>query len=279
MIRSILVTGAIIAWASTITSAVACPAIGRLADFNCDGKAHITVIGDSLVYGFGDTKNNNSGGYILRAQAALPETTISNQGILGLRTLTLIKKLSKAFKNEASALRQDLLASDVVVLDLGRNDRWLFGLPAETFRNLKRARAIIEKGVAEATGFSPLVVTAVLMYPNRGSQGPWVKELDDIIFQSDSTKAPANLRFDQVSKRLLSADNIHPTSKGYAALASVFVKYLLREYGRLASALRPDEDGDGLYDMFERLRYGTDPTNPDSDGDGVKDGEDASPLG
>lgn len=278
MIRSFHIVGAIIVWAVSTTSVQACPAVGRLPDFNCDGKAHITVVGDSLVYGFGDTKNKNSGGYLLRTQAALTEATISNQGVLGLRTLPLIKKLQKAFKNEASTLRQDLVDSDVIVLDLGRNDRWLFGLPLATFRNLKRARAIIEKGVSDATGYSPLVVTAVLMYPNRGSQGPWVKELDDIILQSDSTKAPANLRFDQVSKRLLSDDNIHPTAKGYAALASVFVKYLLKEYPRLAKALRPDADDDGLYDIFEPSKYGTDPANPDSDGDGIKDGEDPSPA-
>jgi lysophospholipase L1-like esterase len=69
-----------------------------------------------------------------------------------------------------------------------------------------------------------------LLLPNRGSQGPWVKELNEIILESHTTAHPADLRFDQVSKRLLSPDSIHPTSKGYAAISKVFISYLKHEY-------------------------------------------------
>jgi lysophospholipase L1-like esterase len=161
-----------------------------------------------------------------------------------------------------------------VVLDLGRNDRWLFGLPEATLRNLKRIRALIEKELTDLTGVSPLIVTAVLMYPNRGAQGPWVKELDALILKSHTPRYPADLRFDTVSKRLLAPDNIHPTSKGYASMAATFVKYLLKEYKTYAALARADNDNDGLYDVYEREKFGTDPTNPDTDGDGIKDGAD-----
>lgn len=267
------------AWCS-LSNSYACPKVGRLPDFNCDGVATVVVIGDSLVYGIGDSKNDNSGGYILRAQASLHEATIVNQGVPGLRTVPMIRSLNRAFaKGESSQTAKNLIAADLVVFDVGRNDFWLKEPASKTLRNIKRARAIIEREVEKASGFAPLVTTAVLMFPNRGSQGPWIKELDGLIEDSSSSEHPADLRFDTVSKRLLSSDNIHPTPKGYAAMAKVFVDYLLSEYPKHAAILRLDKDEDGLYDIFEGVRYGTDPKNPDSDGDGIKDGSDPTPVG
>jgi hypothetical protein len=104
-----------------------------------------------------------------------------------------------------------------------------------------------------------------------------MKALNSLIAMASSDEFPTDLHFEQVSKRLLSADRIHPTSKGYTAVAAVFAQYLLHAYPAHAAFLRKDEDNDGLYDIFEPIRYGTDPTNPDTDGDGVKDGEDPSP--
>jgi hypothetical protein len=117
------------------------------------------------------------------------------------------------------------------------------------------------------------------MSPNRGSQSPWVKELDNLILDSHEAESPADLRFDLVSKRLLQPDNIHPTSKGYAEMAKVFITYLLTKYPEHVSLLREDQDNDGLYDIFEASRFGTDPMNADTDGDGIKDGKDPTPAG
>jgi lysophospholipase L1-like esterase len=213
---------------------------------------------------------------VLRAQARLPQATIQNFGVQGLKTRELITRLDRAFKGTGEAtLLEALLSADLVVLDLGRNDRWLFGLPSATFRNLERARSIITNRVVSRGGVAPMVVLAVLMYPNRGSQGPWVKELNTFIFDSnEAPEKPADLRFDLVSKRLLSSDQIHPTPKGYKAIADVFVKYLVLRYSKYVQQLRVDADKDGLYDIFESSRFGTDPTNPDTDGDGILDGND-----
>lgn len=258
----------------------ACPRIGGLPDVNCDGQSVVVVIGDSLVAGVGDSVNNGTGGYVLRSQQKFTQSTFYNEGEAGLRTPTLLKRVKKAFKTAESALlKERLIAADIVVLDLGRNDRWFFGPPAQTLRNLDRIRTAVRTEVSAATGISPLIITAVLMYPNRGSQGPWVKELDELILQSHSPSNPADLRFDLVSKRLLSPDNIHPSPKGYVAMAKVFSSYLLDECPRYASVLRPDTDNDGLYDEFEVSRFGTSPSNPDSDGDGLKDGVDPTPAG
>jgi lysophospholipase L1-like esterase len=259
---------------------MACPDIGRIPDANCDGKATIVVIGDSLVAGTGDTKNGGKGGYVLRAQEYFTEATFANYGEPGLRTPTLIKRVRKAFSNPSTTLlAQDLIAADLVLLDVGRNDRWFYRLPITTIRNLIRVRTMIGEEVTKITGNSPLIVTAVLMYPNRSSQGPWVKELDELIAKSDSEQYPADIRFDKVSKKLLSSDNIHPTPKGYAAMAEVFIKYLLKNYREHINNLRKDSDSDGLFDLYERVKFGTDPANPETDGDGLSDGIDPSPAG
>ena len=222
---------------ASASKAVACPDVGGLPDVNCDGRANVVVIGDSLVSGVGDTKNDGKGGYVLRTQIAFPEATFYRRGTPGLKTVPLLQKLKKAFATPVeSDFAQELLNADLVVLDLGRNDRWLMGLPSATFRNLKKARTTIEESTAEQNGKSPLVVLAALMLPNRGSQGPWVKELNEIILSSHTKAHPADLRFDQVSKRLLSPDSIHPTSKGYSAIAKVFISYLKNEYPEYVAA-------------------------------------------
>jgi lysophospholipase L1-like esterase len=265
-----------LALVATTTHSHACPTVAKLPDFNCDGEARIVVLGDSIVSGTGDTSNNNKGGYVLRTQRRFPGATISNLGVAGQRTQELILSINRAFEGRGdSSLAEALTKADMVVLDLGRNDRWLFGEPAATFRNLKRAATLIKRNVAKLVDYPPLVVTAVMMFPNRGSQGPWMKDLNAIILKSHTTANPANLRFDLVSKRLLSEDQIHPTPAGYQAIALVFQKYLTKEYPKFVAKLRADTDKDGLFDIYEMSKFNTDPTNPDTNGDGILDGKQA----
>lgn len=235
------------------------------------------MLGDSLVAGVGDKRVE--GGYVSRAQAQITEAQFHNYGVPGETALQLVRKLQKAFAGRGrSALARELKKADVVFIDTGRNDHWLHGSPLATYRNLKRARVTIEDSVRASTSHKPLVVTAVLMHPNRRFQEPWVSDLDDLLLRSNSTSAPANLRFDRISKSLLSSDNIHPTGVGYSKMAQVLVSYLLEILPRYIRALRPDRDADGLYDEYEAEVYGCDPKNPDTDGDGLKDGEDPQPT-
>jgi hypothetical protein len=62
-------------------------------------------------------------------------------------------------------------------------------------------------------------------------------------------------------------------------MAEVFIKYLLKNYREHINNLRKDSDSDGLFDLYERVKFGTDPANPDTDGDGLSDGIDPSPAG
>ena len=75
--------------------------------------------------------------------------------------------------------------------------------------------------------------------------------LNALILKGHRPHAPANLRFDKVNKRLLSSDQIHPTSKGYAAPAKKFIRYLTVTLPPIMQALRPDADGNGITDLFE----------------------------
>jgi lysophospholipase L1-like esterase len=263
----------------TASVCFACPPRNGVPDFNSDGEVRVVVMGDSIPFGFGDTLNGNKGGYVLRAARQLPAVTFVNFARRGLFTRDLVGQLNKALnlgRNEA--MRTELLQADVVIFDLGRNDRWFFGLPSAAYRNLKRARTMIQRGVTERGALAPLVVTAVMMLPNRGAQAPWVTALNTLIAKSNTLAAPCDLHFDEVSKRLLGPDMIHPTSAGYAALSAVLVSYLKKVLPAKVAKLHPDTDGDTLPDVIETQYLGTSPNLTDSDGDGISDGEEVCSL-
>lgn len=254
---------------------LACPPVHKIPDYNCDGEVQIAVIGDSVVFGTGDKRNGGKGGYVLRASKRLSQATVTGFGVPGQQTRQLLKSLDEAFEDGAGGneMKKALRKADVVIIDEGRNDRWLFGTPLATFRNIKRARKRITKNVTDLEGYPPYIITAALMLPNRGSQGPWVAELNQIIRKRSNRKFPGNLRFDKVSKRLLSEDGIHPSSAGYRQLTKKLVRYLKRRGRRSMVKLRPDTDMDNLQDIFEEERFLTDPLSADTDMDGVSDGE------
>lgn len=254
------------------SSAFACPAANKVPNVICSTSVDVTILGDSIPNGYGDTKNGNKGGYVLRAQKALPQVRFHNHSVAGQRSRELIVQLTDAFEKNTS-LKESLLKSSIVVIDEGRNDRWLFGTPAATYRNLKRARTIIKERVKASTGQAPVVIIAVMMLPNRGSQGPWVKELNGLILRHSTAKDPANLRLDLVSKRLLGSDQIHPTPDGYAALSKTLVAYLTKTLPPIVKKIQPDSDGDKLANIHETVKFGTNPNAADTDGDGKSDYE------
>jgi hypothetical protein len=204
---------------------------------------------------------------------SFPNVTFKNMGEPGLMAQELLRKVSKNLKRRSpEAMYESLKQSDVIVLDIGRNDRWLFGEPKKTYGKLVRTCSKIVKHIESVEGVAPLCVTSVLMLPNRGSQGPWVAELNKLILSGNRVSRPADLRFDKVSKRLLGSDQIHPTSQGYNALGKVFKSYLKRKLPRKYRILRPDTDNDSVPDIIETTKLGTDPLLFDTDGDGVSDG-------
>jgi lysophospholipase L1-like esterase len=203
-----------------------CPKVRTIVDVNCDGQVVISVIGDSLVFGTGDSV---PGGYVSRSKKALRGIKLQNFGSPGEKARNLKPKISLAFR-KGGKLKQGLIISDYVILDLGRNDRWYFEDPINTFNDLKAARQFILRQVMRSSSFKPILIIATLMLPNRGSQGPWVSELNSHIRSAHSKSFLTDLRFDLVSKRLLSKDQIHPTPEGYSALSRTFVSYVKSKF-------------------------------------------------
>jgi lysophospholipase L1-like esterase len=273
MIRSLPLLISALALLCSSTSALACPKVGGLPDLNCDREAKVLVLGDSLVFGIGDTDNDNKGGYLLRTSLQFPNASFLNYGVGGRRVSRTIGDLEAAFLGTGDTqLANDLADADVVFFDFGRNDWWERKPPLATWRNLKRCRDIIQTNVQRITGHKPLVITAQMSLANRTGQGTWVVELNALLAQKSTSSTPADLRFNALSKKLL-GDQVHPTPKGYQILAKIFTSYLTKVLPKHAAKFRKDEDADGLYDEYERERFGMDPTLQDTDGDGIKDGD------
>jgi lysophospholipase L1-like esterase len=229
----------------------ACPKVRGLPDLNCNGEAKVVILGDSLVYGIGDTDNGNKGGYVARTARKFPKATFVNQGLGGRRVTRTIDDLQAAFAGTGdSKMAQNLVESDVIFFDFGRNDWWDRKPALVTWRNLKRCRDIITAHVTKTTGHKPLIITAQMTLANRTGQGTWVAELNTLLAQKATATAPADLRFNALSKRLL-GDQVHPTSQGYHELAKIFSAYLTTTLKKHVSTFRKDGDGDGLYDEYE----------------------------
>jgi lysophospholipase L1-like esterase len=259
-------------------SAFACPKVGKLPDFNCDGKQTIVALGDSFVFGIGDTENGNQGGYILRAQEAFPDATFVNLGKPGESTLGLLYTVRRSIEGTRSLrVAKALKEADLILIDIGRNDYWNQPPVIGIERNIQRVADLINEYVQRETGHAPLVVKTVLMHPKREAQATWITDLNRLIARSGTSSEPADLRFDSISTKLIGDDKLHPTSAGYSAMGTILTRYLESAYPRHATVLRPDLDHDGLYDMYEVPRFGTSPRRADTDGDGILDGRDPFP--
>lgn len=260
------------------TECRACPAVANLPDVNCDGAARVAILGDSVVYGVGDTVNGGKGGYVLRIAKKFPDATFDNLGTPGEEARRVIGVIESSFDGTGdSTFAASLSKADIVILDIGRNDWWKFKPASATWRNIKRVREVIQSEVNKVTGHKPLVVTAQIMGANRTGQGAWVTELNTLIAANSKPTSPGDLKFNLVSKKLL-LDRVHPGPLGYDRIAKVLYDYLTVKAPKYVAILREDGDQDGLYDEYEAEKFGTSPLDPDSDDDGILDGQDETPA-
>lgn len=255
------------------TPSHACPLIDGLVDFNCDGKHRISVTGDSIVFGTGDTLNDNRGGYVLRLKRAFKSSEVFNFGYPGITTNKLLSYYKKLFHNEPRSEQvKQLGSSDIVIIDVGRNDYFNRNSSTLTATTIKRLTTFLSSELKKKFGTSPLFVTTILPLTNREIDVGFIQQVNMVLLKIRGANFPAYLRFDKLSPTLLSADDLHPTSAGYDVLGSIASTYIRGEAQKRSKKERKDADKDGIYDIFEKSKFDTSPKKADTDADGLKDG-------
>jgi lysophospholipase L1-like esterase len=252
----------------------ACPLIDGLVDYNCDGKHQISVTGDSVVFGTGDTVNDNRGGYVLRLKRTFKSSEVLNFGYPGITTNKLLAYYKQLFlKTPHGEQVTQLGNSDIIIIDVGRNDYFNRNSSTLTATTIKRLTLFLSSELEKRFGTSPLFVTTILPLTRRELDAGFIEQVNMVLLKIRSQSFPAYLRFDKLSVALLGDDGLHPTSAGYDVLANIASKYIRGEAQARSKKMRKDADHDGIYDIFEKSKFSTSPKDSDTDADGLTDGE------
>ncbi|MEZ4754689.1 MAG: GDSL-type esterase/lipase family protein [Bdellovibrionota bacterium] len=260
----------------SVSTSVACPTIEELIDFNCNQDGKISVTGDSFVNGVGDTRNQ--AGYVGRAENNFSEFRFSETGVNGVTTSRLLSNFKRFFPRGKTTYKRTN-NSDIIVIDVGRNDYWSNISPAIGVRNIKRLVKYLRKAtVNDDADAAPEIFVATLMPTSRGFQAPFIREFNRLLLKQKGKKLPVYIRFDKLPINIVGSDGLHPTARGYKRAAGFLTKFLKGRAQTLMAKKRADTDSDGIYDFFETNRYGTDPEVADTDGDTHTDGDEIFTL-
>ena len=252
----------------------ACPKIGRLIDYNCDGQHKMGFAGDSIVYGIGDDKNENSGGYVLRIAEDFPKSDVNNIGIPGTTSFGLLSGFKRNLRKPGNGkTKRKSKFTDFMLIGVGVNDYWQGREPALVVRNIYRLVKFLRSELAQDLGVPPIIVVSTLTPNFRSFQQPFVAEVNRLLLKLSSSNFPVLIRFDSMHAGTISEDGLHPNSAGYREMESIVRNFIKNDLQELSSRKRKDNDADGVYDFFEINRFGTDPDLADTDGDGVSDGD------
>jgi lysophospholipase L1-like esterase len=263
------------------TTALACPLIGGFVDYNCDQVLKVAITGDSIVYGIGDDSlEDDGGGYVTRLKEYYPSMTIENLGVPGATSLQLFRAFKTNLTKEPPGVtRLKSMDADIYIIDVGRNDYWNRQSPELTVRNIRRLVRYLKETLTLQDGTSPLFVVSRLIPTSRAFQKPFVDGINKALVKQASTQLPAYLRFDTFNAKLLTSDGLHPSAEGYDALAKILKNHLIKSANKRMNAARADNDLDGVYDLFETIKFFTNPLKIDTDGDGLSDGLEIFTLG
>lgn len=169
---------------------------------------------------------------------------------------------------------ENLIDSDVLIVDIGRNDFYEYNNPPLTVRNIKRIVKYLRTALATlGTGVAPVIAVSTLLPTKRLNQRFFITYTSDLLIEQKSSSFPVLVRLEQLKKKFVSSDGLHPTSAGYAKISAVIQRYLETKGTARALAARPDADTDGIYDAFEISTFGTNPSLTDSDLDNFSDGD------
>jgi len=241
-----------------------CPLINSIVDYNCNGYLKISVLGDSIVHGHSDT--GGAGGYVEDLANMYPYANIKRLGVSGIRTDQLLRKLKD--KDFDTQLRK----SDMIFIDVGRNDYWYYYSPSWTVTNIKRTVKHLYRKFRINNWPKPFIVVSTMIPVNRYAQGQFVTAVNKDLLRLKSKNIPTYLKYHKLSNSVLSSDTLHPDAAGYQVIANKMKNYIENRGTKTMKKRRPDTDLDGIYDYFEMNRYYTNENVVDSDGDLVSDG-------
>ncbi len=251
----------------------ACPRIDGLIDLNCDGKLKIVAVGDSIVTGIGDIKNNHKGGYVKRLRRHFPRAQIIGMGFSGCSSGRLLQDFTAALNQPGTGkTKKTLDNADLIIIDVGRNDYWDEKDPGLTVRNIARLTKLFKEKLGTSTGVPPWVTIAYMLPTKRSFQWTFLIQINYYLSHLNPADYKVQLNFHKLPLKTLSWDGIHPNSKGYAEMEKMIKKYLTGRLQREERRIRSDRDRDGVFDYFELNRFYTDPTLRDTDGDTLTDG-------
>lgn len=278
IVRAILV---IFIFTSFAQKSFACPRIGSLIDYNCDQKLKIVFIGDSIVYGRGDTAHADSGGYVFRLATKFPRAEIAKLGVPGITTGSMLRQIKDALASVSSNdIKNKLRDADVIILDIGRNDYWDEVRSSLAVNNLRRIITTINDWYIKNKKILPYSAVNTLLPLNptkktiRVKQLPYMSAFNINVIHLSNLKLLKILgRLDLLSKDTISLyDGIHPTSHSYDFITAHLFPRLRYLLATSLVKFRPDTDGDGVYDIAEARIFRTNPADADSDNDGFSDG-------
>lgn len=260
--------------------AVACPEIGPFLDYNCDGKSKTVFTGDSIVYGRGDVLHHNSGGFVLRLEERHPETNMVNLGVPGITSLRLLQGFKRNLrKKETGTTKIKSRAADSFLILVGVNDWWDDIPPGMVVRNIKRLVKFLRTEL-DGPRDAPFIAVSTLLPTTRHGQDNYVAEVNRLLLKYRSAKKlPVYIRSDALQTRYLDETGLHPSPAGHDRMADIMESFLIGREPELMKKQRPDLDSDGVYDRYERSKFGTDPHRADTDSDGRLDGEEIFIIG
>jgi lysophospholipase L1-like esterase len=261
------------------TEVSACPLIGGQVDYNCDQMHKVVVIGDSVVRGIGDLANGNQGGYVLRLQKKFKKSVFVNMGKPGYSTERIFSELkSKLAKHNKNSTKEALKDADLIFIDAGRNDYFEETPPGTTVKTLERIVALLREDFQNREETVPVIKIATLLPTTRAYQRSFIGDVNNLLIEMNSDAIPVRLYFNLLDESIISVDGIHPYSNGYAVIAKYVTAVLKGGLKEECESARLDDDKDGIYDIFEKSKFGTNPEKTDTDGDGFSDGEEVFNL-
>jgi lysophospholipase L1-like esterase len=214
-------------------------------------------------------------------ETLFPGSEVHSLGYPGITTSQLLRFYKRLFKKRPGGAEALAVGNaDILIIDVGRNDYFNRNSSSLTVATIRRLVSFLTTETKKRFGLSPLIVTTILTPSAREFDKGFIEQVNSVALRTRNKKLlPAYLRFDLMSPELLSEDGLHPSSAGFDLLGSLAEEYIRDDAQRRSSALRRDRDGDGIFDLFEKLRYGTSTELADTDGDLLSDGEEVFTYG